>query len=89
MSVYREGSIHVRVSCRLTFCSRRARTGEVVDEVYAGSSVEAGLRVALVHIVFTVHPLVAWFALHQKNRSQHKSEKQNIQQHTCRPAAED
>lgn len=55
----------VRASCGLTICSRRARAGEVVDEVYAGSPVEAGLRVALVHIIFTVHPLVAWFALPQ------------------------
>lgn len=55
----------MRASCRLTICSRRARTGEVVDEVYAGSPVEAGLRVALIHIIFTVHPLVAWFALTQ------------------------
>lgn len=69
--VHREGFLHMHASRRLTVCSRRARTGEVVDQVYAGSSVEAGLRVALIHVVFTVHPLVAGFALHQrqKNRS--------------------
>lgn len=44
-------------------CSRWAGAGEVVDEVYTGSSVETGPRVAFIHIIFTVHPLVAWLTL--------------------------
>ena len=45
----------------------RAGAGEVVDEVDTGSSVEARPRVALVDIILTVHPLVAWFTLRQCN----------------------
>lgn len=41
-------------------CSRWAGTGKVVDEVDAGSSMEAGLRVAFINIILTVHTLVAW-----------------------------
>lgn len=48
---------------RLTMCSRRAGAGEAVNEVDTGSSMEAGLRVAFINIIFTVHPLVAWFTL--------------------------
>lgn len=54
--------------CRLTMCSRRADAGEAVNEVETGSTMEAGLRVAFINIIFTVHPLVAWFTLHQWQR---------------------
>lgn len=33
----------------------------MIDEVDTGSTVEAGLRVTLINIVFTVHTLEAWF----------------------------
>lgn len=42
-------------------CSRWAGTGEAVDEVDTGSSMEAGPRVAFIDVILTVHPLVAWF----------------------------
>lgn len=42
-------------------CSRWAGTGEAVDEVDAGSSMQAGPRVAFIYVILTVHPLVAWF----------------------------
>lgn len=44
-------------------CSRWADTGEAVNEVDAGSSVKAGLRMAFIDLVLTVHPLVAWLTL--------------------------
>lgn len=44
-------------------CSRWARAHEAVDEIDTGSSIEAGLGVAFIHIILTVHPLVAWFTL--------------------------
>lgn len=46
-------------------CSRWTGTSEAIDEVDAGPSVEAGFGVALIHIILTVHPLVAWFTLEQ------------------------
>lgn len=49
--------------CSLTMCSWRANAAEAVYEIDTGSSIEAGLRVAFIHIILTVHPLVAWFAL--------------------------
>lgn len=54
-------------------CSRRADADELVNEVNTGSSMEAGLRVAFIHLVFTVYTLVAWLTLNQsqKERSTH------------------
>lgn len=43
-------------------CSWRADTGKVVDQVDASSSIEAGLGVAFVYIILTVHSLETWFA---------------------------
>lgn len=51
------------IICRLTMCSRWTCAGEAVDEVDAGASMEAGLGVAFINIILTVHPLVAWFTL--------------------------
>ena len=53
------------VNSKPTVRSRWAGTHEAVDEVDALSSIEAGLRVALVNIILTVHPLVPWFTLRQ------------------------
>lgn len=52
--------IHVHFTLD-SMCSRWAGTGEAVDEVDTGSSMEAGSRVAFIDIILTVHPLVAWF----------------------------
>ena len=49
--------------CSLTVCSRWTGTGEEVDEVDTGPSMQAGFRVTFIHIILTVHPLVAWFTL--------------------------
>ena len=49
--------------CSLTVCSRWTGTGEEVYEVDTGPSMQAGFRVAFIHIILTVHPLVAWFTL--------------------------
>lgn len=51
----------------LTMCTRRAGAGEAVDEVDAGSSMTTRVRVTLIHVILTVHPLVASLALEQKN----------------------
>lgn len=59
-----------RVTRRLTVRSGRAGAGEAVDEVDAGPSVEARPGVALVHIVLTVHPLVAGLALQRETRGE-------------------
>lgn len=40
--------------------SRWAGAGKAIDEVDTGSSIEAGLGVAFIDIILTVHPLVAW-----------------------------
>ena len=53
--------------CDVTPCSGRAEAGETIDEVDAGSSVVAGVGVAFIHIVLTVHPLEAGFTLQQHN----------------------
>lgn len=42
-------------------CSWWTGTDEVVDEVDTFSTVEAGLRVTLIHIILAVNTLVAWF----------------------------
>lgn len=55
----------------LTMCSRWANADELVNEVNAGASMETGLRVAFIHLIFTVYALVAWLTLNQlqKRRS--------------------
>lgn len=57
----------------LTMCPMWADAGEMVNEVNAGSSMKAGLRVAFIHLIFTVYALVAWLTLNQfqKERSTH------------------
>lgn len=47
----------------LTMSPRWAGTGEAVNEVDTGSSIEAGVGVAFINIVLTVHPLVTWLTL--------------------------
>lgn len=58
----------IKTLCRRTMCSRWADTSEVVDEVNACSSIEAGLRVAFINIIFTVYSLVTWFTLEKWNK---------------------
>lgn len=59
-----------------------AGTLEAVNEVNASSTIEAGLRVAFVHVVFTVDSLVARFALREQeencNHTQDKKHKSKI-----------
>lgn len=54
-------------------CSRWADADELVNEVNTGASMETGLRVAFIHLIFTVYALVAWLTLNplQKERSTH------------------
>lgn len=49
-------------------CSLRADADELVNEVDTGSSMEAGLRVAFIHLILTVDALVAWLTLNQSQR---------------------
>lgn len=50
---------------RITLCSSWTCTDEVVDEINAGSPIEAGFRVTFIYIVLTVDTLEAWFTLIQ------------------------
>lgn len=50
-----------------TISARWAGAGKAVDEVDAGSSMTTRVRVTLIHVILTVHPLVASLALEQKN----------------------
>lgn len=61
------------ISYALTMRSKWADALELVNEVNTGSSMEAGLRVAFIHLIFTVYALVAWLTLNQsqKERSTH------------------
>lgn len=54
-------------------CSGWADADELVNEVNTGSSMEAGLRVAFIHLILAVYALVAWLTLNrlQKERSTH------------------
>ena len=48
-------------------CTRWAGAGEAVDEVDAGSSMTTRVRVTLIYVILTVHPLVASLALEQRH----------------------
>lgn len=62
LSGARLGSAVIHINFTLqSICSRWTSTDEVVDEIDTGSTVEAGLRVTLIHIILTVNSLEAWF----------------------------
>lgn len=68
-SYFTEKGSRVISLLKLTVCSMRAGALEAVNEVDASSTVEAGLRVAFVDVIFTVDSLVAWFALRQRQEN--------------------